>query len=87
MSHTTTMTVRLPAGVKARLEKLAKSTDRSTAYLASRAIEEYLNVQESQVKAIQHAICEADSPSPVFHDHEEVQIKLKKLTAKRHGTA
>lgn len=35
MSQTTTMTVRLPAQVKARLEKLAKSTDRSRAYLAS----------------------------------------------------
>lgn len=86
MLQTTTMTVRLPAQVKARLEKLAKSTDRSKAYLASQAIEEYLNVQEWQVKAIQDAIRKADSPSPVFYEHEEVQTKLKKLTAKRRGT-
>ncbi len=86
MPQTTTMTVRLPTQVKARLEKLAKSTDRSKAYLASRAIEEYLDVQEWQVKAIEHAIREADSPDAVFHDHEEVQITLKKLIAKRRGT-
>jgi predicted transcriptional regulator len=81
------MTVRLPAQVKDRLEKLAKSTDRSKAYLASQAIEEYLDVQEWQVKAIQDAIGETDSPNPVFYDHEEVQTKLKKLTAKRRKTA
>lgn len=85
MPQTTTMTVRLPTQVKARLEKLAKSTDRSKAYLASQAIEEYLDVQEWQVKAIKDAIREADSPSPVFHEHEEVRTKLKKLTAKRRG--
>ena len=86
MSQTITMTVRLPAKVKARLEKLARSTDRSKAYLASRAIEEYLDVQEWQVKAIEDAIREADSPTAVFHEHEEVQTKLKKLTAKRRST-
>lgn len=83
MPGTTTMTVRLPAPVKARLEKLAKSTDRSKAYLASQAIQDYLDVQEWQVQAIQDAIREADSPNPVFYGHEEVQTKLKKLTAKR----
>lgn len=87
MPGTTTMTVRLPAPVKARLEKLAKSIDRSKAYLASQAIQEYLDVQEWQVQAIQDAIREADSPNPVFYEHEEVQTKLKKLTAKRRRTA
>ncbi len=86
MSQTTTLTVRLPAQVKARLEQLARSTDRSKAYLASRAIEEYLDVQEWQVKTIEDAIREADSPAAVFHEHEEVQTRLKKLTAKRRGT-
>ena len=51
-----------------------------------RAIEADLAVQEWQVKAIKDAIREADSPSPVFYEHEEVQTKLKKLTAKRRGT-
>lgn len=86
MSQTTTMTVRLPAQVKDRLEKLAKSTDRSKAYLASQAIEEYLDVQEWQVKAIKDAIREADSPTTVFYEHGEVQTRLRKLTAKRRGT-
>lgn len=38
-----------------------------------------------QVKAIKDAIREADSPSTVFHEHEEAQTRLKKLTAKRRG--
>jgi predicted transcriptional regulator len=54
--------------------------------LASRAIEECLDVQEWQVKAIEDAIREADSPTAVFHEHEEVEARLKKLTAKRRRT-
>jgi len=49
-----------------------KDTDRSKAYLASRAIEEYLEIQEWQVKAIEKAVHEADSPDAQFVDHEEV---------------
>jgi len=81
MPRTTTMTLRLPAQVKARLENLAKSTDRSKAYLASRAIEDYLEAQEWQVKAIKDAVHEADSPGAVFLEHEEVEARLKKLPA------
>lgn len=85
MPKTTGMTVRLPAQVKARLEKLAKSTDRSKAYLASRASEQCRDVQEWQVEAIEHAIREANSPDAVFHD-PGVQTTLKTLIAKRRGT-
>ena len=77
MPQTTTMTLRLPSEVKARLENLAKSTDRSKTYLASRAIEAYLDAQEWQVEAIQDAVHEADSPNAHFFDHEEVEAALK----------
>jgi predicted transcriptional regulator len=76
------MTVRIPAKVKERLEALAKATDRSKAYLASRAIEEYLEVQEWQVKAIEKAVHEADSPNAQFIDHKEVVTRVKRLIIK-----
>ena len=82
MPQTSTMTVRIPAKVKERLEALAKATDRSKAYLASRAIEEYLEIQEWQVKAIEKAVHEADSTDAQFVDHEEVLTRVKKVISK-----
>lgn len=76
MSATTTMTVRLSARTKERLEELARSTDRSKTYLASRAIEEYLEAQEWQVRAIEEAVVEADSALADFLDHEDVERRL-----------
>ena len=46
MTDTTTITVRLDAKTKQRLEKLARNQDRTKSYLAGRAIEDYLSSQE-----------------------------------------
>ncbi|MGH8728832.1 MAG: CopG family ribbon-helix-helix protein [Burkholderiales bacterium] len=46
MTNTTTITVRLDAKTKQRLEKLARNQDRTKSYLAGRAIEDYLSSQE-----------------------------------------
>jgi RHH-type rel operon transcriptional repressor/antitoxin RelB len=88
MGSTATMTLRLPAEVKRRLEKLAKATDRSKAYLASRAIENYLEVQEWQVRAIEEAVREADSDKATFFEHAKVEARVKKLAtgAQKKGT-
>lgn len=77
VSATTTMTVRLPVRTKERLEELARSTDRSKAYIASRAIEEYLDAQEWQVRAIAEAVQEANSAEAVFLEHEAVRRRFK----------
>jgi predicted transcriptional regulator len=83
------MTVRLPEEVAARLEALARSTDRTKAYLASRAIEEYVSLHEWQVSAIVQGVAEADSADASFLDHDEVESRLaqrvrpKKKGAKR----
>lgn len=76
MAPTVTMTVRLPVEVKERLERLARSTERSKAYLAERAIEEYLETQEWQVKAIEDAVREADRGSAVFIEHDAVTSRV-----------
>ena len=52
MANTTTMTVRVPAALKTRLEKLAGATARSRSWLAARALEVYVEDQEWQLAAI-----------------------------------
>ncbi len=79
MELTSTMTIRLPETIKIKLEHLAKATERSKAYLAAKAIEEFVDAQEWQIQAIQDAVREADSLQAKFIGHEAVgkRVKLK----------
>jgi RHH-type rel operon transcriptional repressor/antitoxin RelB len=79
MPQTTTMTIQLPVEANNRLEALARAIHISRDDLAVKAIEEYLDLQEYQVKAIQEAVEEADSPNAEFLDHDEVVDRMKKL--------
>ncbi|MBF0503282.1 MAG: CopG family transcriptional regulator [Candidatus Riflebacteria bacterium] len=86
MSLTGTMTIRLPIETINRLADLARSTDRSKSYLATKAIEEFVTSQEWQIKAIEDAVQEADAPNAVFHDHTAVVARMKKkISAARKG--
>lgn len=60
MQPSTLVTVRVKPDVAARLEKLAESMDRSKSYLAAEAIEEYLEIHEWQVQAINEGITAVD---------------------------
>ena len=79
MPQTNTMTVRLPIESIDRLELLAKTTERSKAYLAAKAIEQYLDTEEWQIQAIQEAVEEADSSDAKFLEHDEVVKRMKKM--------
>ncbi len=70
MSESTLISVRVPVDVAQRLTALAEATDRSKSYLAAQAIEEYLSIQEWQLKAVEEGIREADAGELV--DHERV---------------
>jgi len=76
------MTIKLPDETRNRLNLLAKATKHSRVYLATRAIEDYLDVQEWQVQAIREAIQEADSPGARFRDHDEVLNHIEKMVEK-----
>lgn len=54
------ISVRVPTDVAQRLENLSKSVDRSKSYLAAEAIEEYLDLHEWQVQAIQAGLQEVE---------------------------
>jgi len=80
MPQTGTMTIRLPIDILNKLSEIARSTDRTKSYLATRAIEEFVTAQEWQIKAIEAAVREADSPDAVFHDHADIAARMKKKT-------
>jgi predicted transcriptional regulator len=62
------ISVRVPADVAKRLEALAEATDRSKSYVAAQAIEEFLTLQEWQVKAIRKGVAEAEAGKLASHD-------------------
>ena len=64
----TTFTVRVDAGVKKRLERLAKSTGRTRSFLAAEAINEYLEINEWQVAGIKRAIASLDRGEGIPHE-------------------
>ena len=71
MAKSTTMTVRLKPEVSEKLEALARDMKRSKAYLASEAIEAYVDVNAWQVAHIKEAR-EEDESGASGVPHEEV---------------
>jgi RHH-type transcriptional regulator, rel operon repressor / antitoxin RelB len=66
--NTDTFSVRLNHETKARLQKLAKSTGRSRAFLAAEAIQEYLDINEWQVAGVIGAIASLERGKGVPHN-------------------
>jgi predicted transcriptional regulator len=64
----TTLSIRVDGGAKRRLEKLAKSTGRSSSYLAAEAIDAYLDVNEWQVAGIKKAMASLEAGKAVAHE-------------------
>jgi predicted transcriptional regulator len=54
------ISVRVSSAIAERLENLARSVERSKSYLAAEAIEEYLDIHEWQVQAIQAGLDEIE---------------------------
>lgn len=59
------ISVRVSTEIAERLEKLAKTIDRSKSYVAAEAIEEYLDIHEWQVQAIQEGLEEIEQGATV----------------------
>jgi predicted transcriptional regulator len=72
----TTITVRLEDDVKLRLDRLAKSTQRTKSFLAAEAIREFLESNEWQIAEIRAALKEADAGD--FASDEDVDALAKK---------
>jgi RHH-type transcriptional regulator, rel operon repressor / antitoxin RelB len=72
MSDTNTVTVRLDAALKMKLEALSKSTQRSKSWLAAEAIATYVDREAWQIEQIEEAIEQADRPDAKWVSHEKV---------------
>ena len=75
----TTMTIRLDDAVKSRLEGLAVAMHRTKSFLASEAIQKYIEINEWQIQEMQAAIEEADRGE--FASDEAVNDLFSKWTA------
>jgi predicted transcriptional regulator len=79
-----TLTIRVDAETKQRLEQLAKATDRSRSYLAAEAIRQYVELNEWQIQEIKQAVSEADAARPdEWIPHEEVMRRVRAVSSKK----
>lgn len=76
MSKSETVTIRLSAEIKGKLEALAASTNRSKSWLAAQAIASYVEEQAWQVQQIEEAAVLADSDRAVWAEGAEVDSWL-----------
>lgn len=77
MSETTTVTVRLDAQLKTKLEALAQSTQRSKSWLAAEAIKAYIEQESWQIEQIEEGLKQANQPDTQWVDHEQVSTWLR----------
>lgn len=65
---TQTLSIRLDASVKKRLEALASRSKRSKSFLAAEAIAAYVQAEEWQLGEIREGLKELDSGQTVSHE-------------------
>jgi len=82
MLKASSLTVRVKPDTRNRLDNLARITRRSKSYVIEEALEQYLDVNEWQIKGIKEAMTEADKPDAVFVDHDEVLAKWEAKVAR-----
>jgi len=70
------LTLRVDSTLKKKLDKLAKTTQRSRSFLAAEAIREYVALNEWQIEEIKKGVREADAGN--FATEEEVRAMRKK---------
>lgn len=85
MPETTTVTVRVPKKLKSRLAKLALATERSSSWLAARALESYVDSQEWQIAAIRRGKRDVRAGRTV--SHSKVTKWLRSWGTKREEAA
>lgn len=81
MSRSTLISVRVSNDIARRLANSADATERSESYLAEQALEEFIALQEWQVKAIRQGIRQADTGKLV--DHKQALSVLSRWGKRR----
>jgi RHH-type rel operon transcriptional repressor/antitoxin RelB len=85
--NSTTLTIRMDEKTKERLDRLAKSLDRSKSFIASHAIEDYLEVNEWQMQEIAAGMREAEAGRIIGHENVKAkwEARLENPMVKRGG--
>jgi RHH-type rel operon transcriptional repressor/antitoxin RelB len=81
MSATTTLTIRVPTNLKRRLDRLAKQSKLSKSWLATDAVQQYVDEQERQATLIEKADREVDAGR--FVPHSDVRQWLLSWGSKK----
>jgi predicted transcriptional regulator len=79
------LSLRLPAALARRLEKLARTTERNRSYVAVKAIEEYVESEEEILEKIREGLADAEAGGVV--SHEEALAWVRELKAGRRPAA
>jgi predicted transcriptional regulator len=77
MAESSVLTVRLEAGVKSRLEALARRTRRSRSWLAAEAITAYVEQNAWQIAEIEAGLAELDRGEGI--DEAEAEATFDRL--------
>ena len=65
---TETLSVRIDAGTKRKLEALAKNSRRSKSFLASEAISAYVELEAGQLGEIQAGVADSEAGNTISHE-------------------
>ena len=72
-------TLRLEPDIRKRLDRLAKTTERSRAALAAEVVRQFVELNEWQIAAIEKGMQQADKSQ--FIDHAKLKAKWEKKLA------
>ncbi|MDB5676278.1 MAG: CopG family transcriptional regulator [Sphingomonas bacterium] len=68
MNASTTMTIRVPADLKAKLDRLADGTRRSRSYLAAEAVSAYVERELAIIEGVQRGLADVEAGRVTPHD-------------------
>lgn len=80
-----TLSIRLNAQTKAKLDALAKASRRSKSFLAAEAIESFVAAESWQLKEIEAGVKDLDADRTI--DHRQVRRWLQSWGTKRESKA
>ncbi|CAM5774230.1 CopG family ribbon-helix-helix protein [Bosea minatitlanensis] len=89
MAETETMTIRVSAETKRKLERIAADTRRSKSFLAGEAISAYVDRELDIIEGIKRGMADVEAGRVVAHDEAvaEIYAVIDAVEAKRGGKA
>ena len=76
MSPSATMTIRVSAETKQKLERLAADTRRSKSFLAAEAVSAYVEHELAIIEGVQRGLADVQAGRVVSHDEAVAEIQV-----------